>query len=48
MLPPAESLTKTESAGLPEQAPPGPSKEEIMEGIDKVDTDIQVRWTLFP
>lgn len=47
-LPPAESLMKTESAGLPEQAPPGPSKEEIMEGIDKVDTDIQVRWILFP
>ena len=37
MLPPAESLTKPE----PEQAPPGPSKEDIMEGIDRVDTDIQ-------
>ena len=48
MLPPAESLTKPESAGLPEQAPPGPSKEEIMEGIDKVDTDIQVCCILFP
>lgn len=37
MLPPAESLTKPE----PEQAPLGPSKEEIMEDIDRVDTDIQ-------
>lgn len=37
MLPPAESLTEPE----PEQAAPGPSKEDIMEGIDKVDTDIQ-------
>ena len=37
MLPPAESLTKPE----PEQAPQGPSKEDIMEGIDRVDTDIQ-------
>ena len=39
-LPPAESLNRPGQAETPEQAPAGPTKEDIMEDIDKVDTDI--------
>ena len=39
-LPPAESLNRPGQAETPEQAPAGPTKEDIMEDIDRVDTDI--------